>query len=105
MYASPSYPQFFPRSFTDTELVKGIRVREEPLTSEGKMLAAAIKATAAAHADSQGPCAFDAWKGSISGTTIRVMVEETESNAKLCGPACANEIFVHQGSILGLTGM
>ena len=30
------------------------------------------------------------------------MVEETESNAKLCGPAYANEIFVHDGSILGV---
>jgi len=97
-----SHPQFFPHTFTDTELVRGVRVREEPVTSEGKMLAAAIQATAAAHADAQGPCAFDAWKGSIGGTTIGVIVEETESNAKLCGPACANEIFIHQGSILGV---
>jgi O-phosphoseryl-tRNA synthetase len=29
-------------------------------------------------------------------------VEETESNAKLLGPACANEIFVHEGSVLGV---
>ena len=33
---------------------------------------------------------------------MKVAVEEPESNAKLCGPACANEIFVHDGSILGV---
>jgi O-phosphoseryl-tRNA synthetase len=33
---------------------------------------------------------------------VKVVVEETESNAKLCGPACANEIFVHEGSVLGV---
>ena len=33
---------------------------------------------------------------------MKVTVEEPESNAKLCGPACANEIFVHDGSILGV---
>ncbi len=33
---------------------------------------------------------------------VKVTVEEPESNAKLCGPACANEIFVHDGSILGV---
>jgi O-phosphoseryl-tRNA synthetase len=30
------------------------------------------------------------------------VVEETESTAKLCGPACSNEIFVHEGSVLGV---
>jgi O-phosphoseryl-tRNA synthetase len=29
-------------------------------------------------------------------------VEEPESNSKLCGPACVNEIFVYEGSILGV---
>jgi O-phosphoseryl-tRNA synthetase len=33
---------------------------------------------------------------------VKVIVEEPESNAKLCGPACTNEIFVHGGSVLGV---
>jgi O-phosphoseryl-tRNA synthetase len=66
------------------------------------MLAAAIAKTAAAYATAQGPCAFDAWEGVLGGLTLRVVVEETESTAKLCGPACANEIFVHEGSVLGV---
>jgi len=97
-----SYPQFFPRQLTDREIIHAVGLREEPVTAEGKRLAAAITATAAAHADAQGPCTFEAWTGTIGGVKITVVVEETESNAKLCGPACANEIFVHEGSILGV---
>ena len=97
-----SYPQFFPRMVTDREIVRAVRLREEPVTPEGKVLAAAIGTTARAHADAQGPCSFEAWNGTIGDTKIKVVVEETESNARLCGPACANEIFVHNGSILGV---
>jgi O-phosphoseryl-tRNA synthetase len=96
------HPQFFPRPATDLEMVRGVRLREEPVTPEGKRLAAAIGATGAAHAEAMGPCEFEAWKGTIGGRWVRVVVEETESNAKLLGPACANEIFVHHGSILGV---
>ena len=66
------------------------------------MLAAAIAHVASANATAQGPCSFDAWEGVLGGTRVKVTVEEPESNAKLCGPACANEIFVHDGSILGV---
>ncbi len=38
----------------------------------------------------------------LGGVSVKVVVEEPESNAKLCGPACANEIFVHEGSVLGV---
>ncbi len=96
------YPQFFPRALTGREIARAVRLREEPLSPEGKVLAAAIAATAAANAAAQGPCVFEAWEGTIGGTKVQVVVEETESTAKLCGPACANEIFVHDGSILGV---
>ncbi len=33
---------------------------------------------------------------------MTVFVEEPESNSKLCGPACFNEIFVFEGSVLGV---
>ena len=97
-----SYPQFFPHVTTDREIVRAVRLREEPVTAEGRKLTMAIVATASAHADVQGPCSFEAWKGIIGGVRVGVFVEETESTAKLCGPACANEIFVHEGSILGV---
>jgi O-phosphoseryl-tRNA synthetase len=96
------YPQFFPRSLSDQEIARAVHLREEPVSVEGKMLAGAIAKVAAANATAQGPCSFDAWEGRLGSVSVKVIVEETESNARLCGPACANEIFVHQGSILGV---
>jgi len=66
------------------------------------MLTAAIIRIATAHGAAPGPCSFDVWEGALGGVKVKVAVEETETNAKLCGPACANEIFVHDGSILGV---
>jgi O-phosphoseryl-tRNA synthetase len=96
------FPQFFPRPLSDHEIARSVRLREEPSTSDGKMLAVAIARVASANGSAQGPCSFDAWEGVLGGIRVKVTVEETESNAKLCGPACANEIFVHDGSILGV---
>ncbi|MEN6443251.1 MAG: O-phosphoserine--tRNA ligase [Methanoregula sp.] len=97
-----SHPQFFPKPVTAREIARAVHLREEPVSPEGKTLAAAIARIASAHAAAPGPCSFDAWEGMIGTTKIKVVVEETEVNAKLCGPACANEIFVHEGSILGV---
>ena len=96
------FPQFFPRNLTDQEIARAVRLREDPSSREGKMLAAAIAHVAAENATVQGPCSFDAWEGIIRGARVKVTVEEPESDAKLCGPACANEIFIHNGSILGV---
>ncbi|HII99541.1 MAG TPA: O-phosphoserine--tRNA ligase, partial [Methanoregula sp.] len=96
------FPQFFPRHLADREIAREVHLREEPSSAEGRILAAAILKVAAANGAAQGPCAFDAWEGTLGGAVVKVIVEETESNAKLCGPACANEIFVHEGSILGV---
>ena len=96
------FPQFFPRTVTDREIARAVHLREEPASPEGKILAAAIARVAAANGTAPGPCSFDAWEGTLGGVTVKVSVEEIESNAKLCGPACANEIFVHEGSILGV---
>jgi O-phosphoseryl-tRNA synthetase len=96
------FPQFFPRTLTDQEIARAVRLREEPSSPEGKMLAVAIASIATANAAAQGPCSFDVWEGMLGSAKVKVTVEEPESNAKLCGPACANEIFVHDGSILGV---
>jgi O-phosphoseryl-tRNA synthetase len=96
------YPQFFPHPLSDRELARAVHVREEPVSREGRILAGAIAKTATANGTAQGPCSFSAWEGSLGGVTIEVVVEEPESNAKLCGPACANEIFIHNGSVLGV---
>jgi O-phosphoseryl-tRNA synthetase len=96
------FPQFFPRPLSDREITRAVHLREEPVSAEGKMLAGAIAKVAAANGTSPGPCSFDAWEGSLGGASVKVVVEEPESNAKLCGPACANEIFAHEGSVLGV---
>jgi O-phosphoseryl-tRNA synthetase len=96
------FPQFFPRQVSDREIARAVRLREEPVSAEGRIMARAIEKTAAANAMAQGPCAFDAWEGTLGGANIKVIVEETESTAKLCGPACANEIFVQEGSVMGV---
>ncbi len=97
-----SYPQFYPHALPDRDLVPAIRVKEEPATVEGRQLAQAIEHTARQHATDPGPCSFMAWEGNLAGTSLRVYVEEKEENTKLCGPACFNEIYVHQGSVLGI---
>jgi O-phosphoseryl-tRNA synthetase len=96
------FPQFFPRPLSDREIARAVHLRDEPVSAEGKMLAGAIAKVAAANGTSPGPCSFDAWEGSLGGASVKVFVEEPESNAKLCGPACANEIFAHEGSVLGV---
>jgi O-phosphoseryl-tRNA synthetase len=96
------FPQFFPRTLTNQEIARAVRLREEPVSSEGKRLAIAIARIASVNAAAQGPCSFDVWEGKLGDVNVKVAVEETESNAKLCGPACANDIFVHDGSILGV---
>ena len=89
-------------ALTDREIARAISEKEEPVTTTGRQLAIAIRNTAAAHADVPGPCSFEAWNGEIAGTRLSVVVEEPESNTRLCGPACFNEIFVHQGAVLGV---
>ncbi len=96
------FPQFFPKTITDREIARAVHIREEPVSPEGKQLAAAIIRIATTNGAAAGPCSFDAWEGTLGGVSVKVAVEEPESNAKLCGPACANEIFVHDGSILGV---
>jgi O-phosphoseryl-tRNA synthetase len=96
------YPQFFPRPISDREIARAVHLRTEPVSVEGKILAAAIARVASENGTAQGPCSFDVWEGRFGDVSVKVVVEETESNAKLCGPACANEIFVLLGSVLGV---
>lgn len=96
------YPQFFPRVLTDSDVARAISLRDEPASLEGRIMARAIMEVAQIHRDTLGPCSFPAWEGTLQGRQVRVFVEEPEENAKLLGPACLNEVFVHQGSVLGL---
>ena len=95
-------PQFFPMALTDHEIARAVRYREAPRTPEGRIVQEAIRSAAEANAAVPGPCSFLAWSGLLGDSEIHVFVEEPESNTKLCGPACFNEVFVHRGAILGV---
>jgi O-phosphoseryl-tRNA synthetase len=95
-------PQFFPLELTDFELAQAVRFQEEPSGVEGRVLALAVADTARTHALDPGPCSFLAYEGVLAGRQVKVFVEEAESGSKLLGPACQNEIVVHNGSILGV---
>ncbi len=97
-----THPQFFPELLTDRQIARAIQYREQPVSSTGQMIADTVRSTATLHAIAPGPCSFKAWEGELSGHLVTVFVEEAESNSKLCGPACFNEIFVFQGSVLGV---
>jgi O-phosphoseryl-tRNA synthetase len=97
-----SYPQFYPRDLTDRELAGAVYVRDEPATVTGRLIARAICETGMANPNAPGPCSFIAWEGELLGHHVKVFLEELEENAKLLGPACGNEVFVHQGNILGI---
>lgn len=96
------FPQFHPRPLSDAEIAAAVDLREEPATLEGRCMANAIAAVAAEHADAQGPVSFEAWEGTVAGTPVMVFVEEPEANSRLLGPACMNEVFVRDGSVLGV---
>ena len=97
-----SYPQFYPRDLTDREIAGAVSLKEEPATVTGRFIARAIRETGMANPTAPGPCSFTAWEGELFGSRVKVLVEEPEANAKLLGPACGNEVFVHQGNILGI---
>lgn len=87
---------------TDRQIARAVGLKERPETPKGRLMAAAIRKTAAIHAAEPGPCSFLAWEDEYAGYLVKLFVEEQESNTKLCGPACFNMIYAYQGSILGV---
>ncbi|PKL60192.1 MAG: O-phosphoserine--tRNA ligase [Methanomicrobiales archaeon HGW-Methanomicrobiales-4] len=96
------FPQFFPKIYSDTDIARAVGLDQEPITLAGKQMVRAIRDTAIANSTSIGPCSFKVWEGELYGRNISVFVEELEEGAKLLGPACMNEVFVQNGSILGV---
>ncbi|MEM3391793.1 MAG: O-phosphoserine--tRNA ligase, partial [Archaeoglobaceae archaeon] len=73
-----------------------------PATKVGYEIARKIVEVAVANANAKSPCSFLAFKGELFGKEVEVLIEETEENSNLCGPAFANEIVVHNGSVYGV---
>lgn len=96
------FPQFFSRQYSDTEIARAVSLDQEPSSVVGRQMVRAICNIALANATASGPCSFKSWEGELSGRLVSVYVEEPEAGAKLLGPACMNEIYVQNGSILGV---
>ncbi|WP_456467747.1 O-phosphoserine--tRNA ligase [Archaeoglobus sp.] len=97
------YPQIYGEiKLTDTDIARGIRVKEVPQTPVGLKIASSIAETAERNAVSPSPCSFLAYEGELFGKAVKVFVVEEEDNTRLCGPAYANEVVVYNGSIYGI---
>lgn len=97
------YPYLYkPTEFSDAELSSIIKLEREPSTAAGKKITAAIVETAKKHADEPSPCEFKAFEGELRDRRVVVKVIEPESDTKLIGPAGFNEIYVHDGNIVGM---
>ena len=86
---------------SDLDIAKNIRMKETPLTPKGIEIAGKIIKTFEENADAKGPCEFLAYEGEFLGRDVKIFVFEREET-KLCGPAYANEIVVHNKSIYGI---
>lgn len=97
-----SYEQLYAPNYSDAEIARGVGLREEPQTIEGRRAVQAIMKVAAENAKAASPCSFAAWEGELFGQKVEISVSEPEENSTLLGPAALNEIFVRNGAVLGV---
>jgi O-phosphoseryl-tRNA synthetase len=97
------YPHLYkPAAFSDAQLAKMVKLEREPRSEVGREIAAAIARAAEQHASEPSPCEFKAYDGQLGGRRVVVRVVEPERGTKLIGPAGFNEVYVHDGNIIGL---
>lgn len=97
------YPQFFAEfELSDAEIAESIGFELEPKTEEGKKIAKSILKVAVANAEAPSPCEFLAYNDKIQGKSVKVYLYEKEQNSKLLGAAALNQVFVYNGSVLGV---
>ncbi|MFX1450954.1 MAG: O-phosphoserine--tRNA ligase [Promethearchaeota archaeon] len=97
------YPYFYKKvEFTDEEIATKIGYEIEPRTKQGREIMNAIISNAIKNKDKSSPIEILAWKGKIQGKEIEITIWEFDKGAKLLGPASLNEIFVREGSIIGI---
>ncbi|HMF34450.1 MAG TPA: O-phosphoserine--tRNA ligase, partial [Candidatus Lokiarchaeia archaeon] len=98
-----AYPYFYEKiQYTDDELATSLKFIVEPQTNAGRALAAQIEQVAFDNKEIESPVEVVGWEGELNDRPVKVTIWERESNAKLVGKAAFNEIWVRDGSILGL---
>jgi len=97
------YPQFHGEwSLSDSEVADMVKIEAKPQSSISIRILKEIKSTALKHSNALAPCEFLAYEGKIMDKKVKVYVYETESGAKLLGPAALNDIYVYDGNVLGI---
>lgn len=97
------YPQIYrPWELSDRDLATMLHINHYPVTEEGRKLMEDILATWKEHGSAASPCEFTAFSGDFLGKNITVQAIEPEENTKLLGPAAWNQVYIHQGNIVGV---
>jgi O-phosphoseryl-tRNA synthetase len=117
------YPQFFAAwDLTDDEIGTSLRYIRRPQTDYGKEIAQAIHKAYRDSSDGEKLSKKVAWKGilvssdygrflvntdrarelKIEGKKAEIVLKEAREGAGLCGPGAFNEVWVHEGNILGV---
>jgi O-phosphoseryl-tRNA synthetase len=84
------YPQFGESHFTELDIVRTLKLIEEPKSQFGKQLADEIEEVATQNKDKTGPCELVVHRR--DGVVIKIM--ENEEGKKLVGPAAFNEVCI-----------
>lgn len=96
------YPHIYGKwIISDRELASMVKINYYPVTPEGRVLMNSILRTCREHGEKASPCEFTVFKGEFLGKSINVKVIEPEEGTKLLGPASWNNIYIHDGNIVG----
>ncbi len=94
------YPYFYsPTTLSDAEIVKLVKILNQPTTAEGRNLVEAIVNAALDKGDQNAPLEASVGSFTIQGKHVEVHIWEKEEGAKLVGKAAFNEVHVKDGSI------
>jgi len=94
-----AYPYFYTQAkLTDEEIAQKIGYEYQPTSDLGKEIMEKVIEVALENKDRDSPLKVTAFEND----TLLVCIWETDPNVKLLGPAALNEIWVSDGSVLGM---
>jgi len=98
-----AYPYFYTQAkLTDEDIARKIGYEYQPESKLGKEIMEKVIEVALESKEKDSPLKIKAFEREIEGKTLEVCIWETDPNVKLLGPAALNEIWVSDGSILGM---
>ena len=96
------HPYLYERKkMSSSDILKSIKVIEEPKTEQGKKIVTLIVETATKHASDPTPTKVTVFEGDFLGKKLTLKIVKNEENKKLLGPAALNPIVVVDGNIMG----